>query len=274
MTGGCDPPTNLTAFRGSALLRIDASSSCTQRSINSTAVTLKVDRQVDEHPWCAAPDRTRQRRIADRAYGARARAISRSNRLHSRPWAVPFSAYARTALVGAQVMAGPAGKTASVLAFARKLGRSLGSRGFVGCSSKPSDGHEPPLSDEQLALNTQQHVARSRGRDGSEPRLASDGDGCQKLRLLLRRQSDGGIVGFAAATRQRPSLSRSTTPRLASRPSRMETALFSHWVAFAHWTTPASGWSRIASKSARSHAASSTPGPTPRCRLERELGVP
>ena len=219
-------------------------------------------------------DRTRQRRMADRAYGARARAIRA--RAASTPdlGPSPSRPMLDRALVGAQVMAGPAGKTASVLAFARKLGRSLGARGFVGCSSKPSKGHRSPLSAEQVGPSTQLNVARSRGRDRSEPRLASDGDGRQKLRLLLRRQSDGGIVGFAAATRQRPSLSRSTTPRLANRPSRMETALFSHWVAFAHWTTPASGWSRIASKSARSHAASSTPGPTPRCRLERERGVP
>ena len=59
-----------------------------------------------------------------------------------------------------------------------------------------------------------------------------------------RRQADGGIVGFAPRSRQRPSPSRSTTPRLANRPSRIETALLSQWVAFAHWTTPASGWSR------------------------------
>jgi hypothetical protein len=39
-------------------------------------------------------------------------------------------------------------------------------------SSKPSDRHEPPLSAEQLALNAQQDVARSRGRDGSEPSRA------------------------------------------------------------------------------------------------------
>ena len=104
--------------------------------------------------------------------------------------------------------------------------------------------------------------------------VAGGGLSATQFGLLLRRQSDGGIVGFAAATRQRPSLSRSTTPRLASRPSRMETALFSHWVAFAHWTTPASGWSRIASKSASSHAVDPTLGMKPRCRLDRERGVP
>jgi hypothetical protein len=109
-----------------------------------------------------------------------------------------------------------------------------------GRSPKPSNRHCSPLSAEQFGLNTQQHVTRSRSRDRGDPRRACDVDGRQKL-LLRRRQSDGGIVGFAAATRQRPSLSRSTTPRLASRPSRMEIALFSHWVAFAHWTTPASG---------------------------------
>ena len=75
-----------------------------------------------------------------------------------------------------------------------------------------------------------------------------------KLGLLLRRQSDGGIVGFAPASRQRPLPSRSTTPRLANRPSRMETALLSQRVVFAHCTTPASGSSRIASSSARSRA--------------------
>ena len=73
------------------------------------------------------------------------------------------------------------------------------------------------------------------------------------------------------ASRQRPLPSRSTTPRLANRPSRMETALLSQRVAFAHCTTPASGWSRIASSSARSRAAdSSTPGLKPPRRLERE----
>jgi hypothetical protein len=91
---------------------------------------------------------------------------------------------------------------------------------------------------------------------------------------IRRRQADGGIVGFAPRTRQRPSPSRSTTPRLANRPSRMETALLSQWVAFAHWTTPASGWSRIASNSACSRAADSTLGMKPRCRLDRERGVP
>jgi hypothetical protein len=59
-----------------------------------------------------------------------------------------FSAFGRTALVGAQVVAGPAGKTASVLAFARKLRRSLGARALVSCSSKPSNRHSSPLSAE------------------------------------------------------------------------------------------------------------------------------
>ena len=76
-----------------------------------------------------------------------------------------------------------------------------------------------------------------------------------EARPLLRRQSDGGAVGFAPASRQRPLPSRSTTPRLANRPSRMETALLSQRVVFAHCTTPASGSSRIASSSARSRAA-------------------
>ena len=93
----------------------------------------------------------------------------------------------------------------------------------------------------------------------------------QKLGLLLRRQSDGGVVGFASASRQRPLPSRSTTPRLANRPSRMETALLSQRVVFAHCTTPASGSSRIASSSTRSRAAdSSTPGLKPWRRLEGE----
>src|ERR1700722_12241998 len=61
-----------------------------------------------------------------------------------------------------------------------------------------SDGHEPPLSYEQLALNTQQHVARSRGRDGSEPWQACHRDGLQELGLLLCRQTDGAVVGFAS----------------------------------------------------------------------------
>jgi hypothetical protein len=84
MTGGCDPPTNLTAFQGSAHPRIGASSSCTQQSIDSTAATLKADRQVDEH---------------------------------GRP---PFGLWSDRAGRGTMV-AGPAGRTASVLAFARKL---------------------------------------------------------------------------------------------------------------------------------------------------------
>jgi hypothetical protein len=91
---------------------------------------------------------------------------------------------------------------------------------------------------------------------------------------IRRRQADGGFVGFAPRSRQRPSPSRSTTPRLANRPSRIETALLSQWVAFAHWTTPASGWSRIASSSARSRAADSTLGMKPGCRLDRERAVP
>ena len=71
--------------------------------------------------------------------------------------------------------------------------------------------------------------------------------------------------------RQRPLPSRSTRPRLANRPSRMETALLSQSVAFAHWTTPASGWSRIASSSACSRAdTSSTLGFEPGRRFERE----
>ena len=92
-----------------------------------------------------------------------------------------------------------------------------------------------------------------------------------QARLPPRRQSDGGIVGFTPASRQRPLPSRSTRPRLANRPRRMETALLSQRVACAHWTTPASGSSRIASSSACSLAdASCTPGLEPRARLERE----
>ena len=90
-----------------------------------------------------------------------------------------------------------------------------------------------------------------------------------EARLLPRRQSDGGIVGFTSTSRQRALPSRSTRPRFANRPSRIETALLSQRVVFAHCTTPASGSSRIASSSARSRAADSpTPGLKPGGRLE------
>ena len=57
----------------------------------------------------------------------------------------------------------------------------------------------------------------------------------------------------------------------ANRPSRMETALLSQRVVFAHCTTPASGSSPIASSSACSRAAvSPTPGLEPGGLLERE----
>ena len=121
----------------------------------------------------------------------------------------------RTAQVGAPVVAGPADKTASILAFARNLCRSLGACRVDGRSSKSSDRHCFSLSAEQLALNAQQHVARSRGRDGSEPWRAYDGDGRQKFGLFLRRQSDAGLVGFASESRQ-PSSAGSTTARFRS----------------------------------------------------------
>jgi hypothetical protein len=84
-----------------------------------------------------------------------------------------------------------------------------------GCSSKPRDRHERPLSAEQLALDAQQYVARSRGRDWSEPWQACHHDGLQELGLLLGRQTDGAVVGFALESRQ-PFSAGSTTPRLRS----------------------------------------------------------